>query len=290
MATQPSRPSPEIAAKLAQMKEELRIKAENFDRRMSGIANMEKVQPIKLVTDKAKGGLAKFMAGSKAKERLYHGTGNLESLTQFDPATTGKGIDQLGSGFYLTNDPEEASGYAKNFHPSSGKENKSPGVIPAHVAIRKPIKIGPKGMSLNNARINLSHDQVKQIISHAPNILHPEESPLNNHVDTSDGVTPEMIHNISKLYTGNNLHALENDMFPNDPTAYRTALNKVLGYDGVVKDFGNGRKHYVAWFPEQIKSAIGNRGTYDPNDPDITKKRGGRVTHAHHLDIEERPL
>jgi hypothetical protein len=38
------------------MKEELRIKAENFDRRMSGIANMEKVQPIKLVTDKAKGG------------------------------------------------------------------------------------------------------------------------------------------------------------------------------------------------------------------------------------------
>ena len=56
MATKPSRPSPEIAAKLAQMKEELRIKAENFDRRMSGIANMEKVQPIKLVTDKAKGG------------------------------------------------------------------------------------------------------------------------------------------------------------------------------------------------------------------------------------------
>ena len=27
--------------------------------------------------------------------------------------------------------------------------------------------------------------------------------------------------------------------------------------------------------PTQIKSAIGNRGTYDPNDPDITKARGG---------------
>ena len=38
-----------------------------------------------------------------------------------------------------------------------------------------------------------------------------------------------------------------------------------------------------------IKSAIGNRGTYDITNPDITKKNGG-ITHAHQLDIEERPL
>ena len=29
--------------------------------------------------------------------------------------------------------------------------------------------------------------------------------------------------------------------------------------------------------PHQIKSAIGNRGTYDPKDPDITKAKGGRI-------------
>ena len=86
-----------------------------------------------------------------------------------------------------------------------------------------------------------------------------------------------MIHDIARMYTGNHLHALENDIFPNDPTAYRHALHKVTGHDGVIKDFGNGRKHYVAWFPEQIKSAIGNRGTYDPNDPDITKAHGGPI-------------
>ena len=235
------------------------------------------------------GGKAKFLKDSKVKERVYHGTGNLEGLTSFDPAMTGKGTDQLGSGFYFTTHPDEASGYAGNHHPNREEKNSSPGVVAAHLAIKKPIKIGPNGASLNDARINLSHEQVKQIIGHAPKILDPDESPLNNHVDTSRGVTPKMIHDIARLYTGNNLHALENDMFSDDPTAYRHALHKVTGHDGVVKDFGDGRKHYVAWFPEQVKSAIGNRGTYDTTNPDITKKNGG-ITHAHQLEIEERPL
>ena len=238
---------------------------------------------------------AKFMKGSKAKERLYHGTGNLESLTAFDPAMTGKGLDQLGSGFYFATDPQEASGYAMHAHNAPSRQgegkiggNSSPGVVAAHVNIKKPIRIGKNGMSLNDAKINLTHDQVKQIMGHAPNIHHPEESPLGNHVDTSRGVTPKMIHDIAKLYTGNNLHALENDIFPDEPTAYRNALHNVTGYDGVIKDFGNGRKHYVAWFPHQIKSAIGNRGTYDPNNPDITMKRGGTI--KDHITITERPL
>lgn len=32
---------------------------------------------------------------------------------------------------------------------------------------------------------------------------------------------------------------------------------------------------YIVFEPTQIKSATGNRGTYDPNDPDIRKARGG---------------
>jgi len=278
--------TPERIAELERLKEMMRQPALDAQRKAQAIFNAEKNAgtPVRLPTDRAKGGSVKdkalklFMKGTKAKERLYHGTGNLEGLTSFDPAMTGKGVDQLGSGFYLSNDPEEASGYAGKFHAHTGEENKSPGVVAAHVAIRNPIKIGKKGMSLKDARINLSHDQVKQIMEHVPDLRHPERSPLYNHVDTSRGVTPHMINDIAKLYTGNTLHALENDMFYDNPTAYRTALNKVLGYDGVVKDFGNGRKHYVAWFPNQIKSAIGNRGTYDPNETDITKAKGGTIS------------
>jgi hypothetical protein len=50
-----------------------------------------------------------------------------------------------------------------------------------------------------------------------------------------------------------------------------------------------GTKNLGVYDPRRIKSAIGNRGTYDINERDITKANGG-ITHAHHLDIEERPL
>jgi hypothetical protein len=49
-----------------------------------------------------------------------------------------------------------------------------------------------------------------------------------------------------------------------------------MGHDGVIFD-NNGVKEYVAFEPTQIKSALGNRGTYDINDPDITKASGGEV-------------
>ena len=53
------------------------------------------------------------------------------------------------------------------------------------------------------------------------------------------------------------------------------------GYDGIY--FKQGLDHadqsptWVAFHPNQIKSAIGNRGTFDPNEPDITKAGGGDV-------------
>ncbi|MBK9497115.1 MAG: hypothetical protein IPO08_21890, partial [Xanthomonadales bacterium] len=38
-------------------------------------------------------------------------------------------------------------------------------------------------------------------------------------------------------------------------------------------------KEYAAFNPEQIKSATGNRGTFDPNDPNILNQ-GGDATRA----------
>jgi hypothetical protein len=54
-----------------------------------------------------------------------------------------------------------------------------------------------------------------------------------------------------------------------------------LGYDGIHVTNPNPKnlkeEYFVAFEPTQVKSAIGNRGTYDINDPDITKKKGGLV-------------
>ena len=42
---------------------------------------------------------------------------------------------------------------------------------------------------------------------------------------------------------------------------------EVLGYDGVELDDGT----FIAFYPEQIKSAIGNSGAFDPKSADMTK-------------------
>ncbi len=50
------------------------------------------------------------------------------------------------------------------------------------------------------------------------------------------------------------------------------------GYDATSLTFPGGEKEFAVFDPErQLKSAIGNRGTYDPDDPDLAKARGGRV-------------
>lgn len=236
-----------------------------------------------IVNDKHEKNRMEFLKGSHVPERVYHGTGNLENMESFDPEQTGKGNDQLGSGFYFTNKPETANGYTGSVSPNAPKgANKlggdtSPGVIAAHLAIKKPLRVGPEGNHLGDAGVNMTHMQVKRIMNMAPNIMHRDKSPLADYVDTSRGISPAMIHEVAQHYTGPELHMLENDFFKHDPTSYREALHKVLGYDGVIKDFGNGEKHYVAWFPHQIKSAIGNRGTYDTNSDKITRKKGGSI-------------
>jgi hypothetical protein len=46
---------------------------------------------------------------------------------------------------------------------------------------------------------------------------------------------------------------------------------KQNGYDGIVYAPRDSEKQYVAFYPTQIKSATGNNGDFDPNNPDITK-------------------
>ena len=52
-----------------------------------------------------------------------------------------------------------------------------------------------------------------------------------------------------------------------------------LGHDGIFfHDDAGELKEVVAFHPHQIKSAIGNRGTYDPTKADIAKAKGGAVS------------
>jgi LAS superfamily LD-carboxypeptidase LdcB len=74
--------------------------------------------------------------------------------------------------------------------------------------------------------------------------------------------------------------ALSNAGVPMHSRGYRmpseqTAALIDMGHDGVIAKREGKTEEIVAFHPNQIKSAIGNQGTFDPKDPDITKADGG---------------
>ena len=56
----------------------------------------------------------------------------------------------------------------------------------------------------------------------------------------------------------------------------QTAALIAMGHDGVIATREGKPEEYVAFHPGQIKSAL-SATTFDPNDPDMTKKDGGRI-------------
>lgn len=202
---------------------------------------------------------------------VYHGTGTV--IEEFNPELTGKGNDQIGSGFYFTTDDSEARSYQTSVTQNAGPEAKklggsdAPNIVNAYLSIENPLII--EGSNLNDSDVSLSEDQAFQIISRASGLLDVDDSPIGNWHDVwADGVQDWMIKDVSKQYAGSNLVSLEGDFFSNDATAFRAALRDVLGYDGVRQVFDDGKSHWVAWFPEQIKS-VNNRGAFDASDPRI---------------------
>lgn len=207
---------------------------------------------------------------------VYHGTGT--TIEAFDPSFTGKGNDQYGSGFYFTTNQDEAVGYTGV---TSGSEKiggiDSPNVVDTHLNIRNPIKIS--GTSLRDSGVKLTQKQAFDILMKAPNIMDAETSPVGDFSPAywDEGPTKRVIMGVAKSFVGENLVSLENDFFKDDATAFRQALNDVLGYDGVVQEYENGTKHYIAWFPNQIKSATANVGTFSTEDARIQFSAGPRA-------------
>ncbi len=201
--------------------------------------------------------------GRGAPLEVYHGTGNLQGLDAFSPEITGKGNDQLGSGFYFTTSREEASGYATAVTASAGPGARklggddSPGVLMVHLAIKRPITVCNSNLADSDAEV-AQHDAF-QIICRVPDIRNLEKTPLVDHLDLwgKSEITDKMINMVAKRYVGTTLMDLEGDFFRNDPTGFREAVHAVMGFDGVTVDHGNGVMHFVAWFPDQIRTAFG---------------------------------
>ncbi len=194
--------------------------------------------------------------------RVFHGSGAF--IRQFMYEFTGQGVDQLGSGFYFTTDRDEAVSYTtrrgQQDLPKLGGED-APTVVEAYLDIRNPLDASTTG--------SITVKQVQKFIE-----LAPEESRregLENWGIEGDKPSTKVLN--AYAFTDANivreLFKIGNDFYGRNTEAFNRAIKQVLGYDGVVQDFrvdGVRKLHYVAFFPEQIKSA----------DP-VTRDESGNV-------------
>lgn len=189
----------------------------------------------------------RWFGGSKVVDEygepviVYHGTA--DDFNAFSDTKIGKGDPGfLGRGFYFADNPYVAETYSR-LRPGPQER-----VIEAYLSLQNPFDWGAKGLGVRG-------------------FVQGEER------------LPEAIHDEIARRTG----ITGRVPFEDRPYAERDAalavreLLESMGHDSVIAtdDFSNKPIEYVAFKPTQIKSATGNRGTYDPNDPDIRKARGG---------------
>lgn len=210
-----------------------------------------------------------WFGGSKvvdAKGRpqvVHHGSGT--NIQRFDYAYTELGHQALGSGFYFTTSRDVAHGYTTHRMDSSmekpgGEDN--PTVVSVYLNIRHPLDATKKGV--------IPRPKIAALIKASPEL----RTNLENWGDVQwEGKTVVFNRAVDGYYEHQDtvlrtLNTISTDFYQGHVREFNQAVRKVLGYDGVRGDL-EGETHWVAWFPEQIKSISATR--FDPQSEDINE-------------------
>ena len=237
------------------------------------------------------GGKASFLSGNHpavpdvvyhgnapriVKKETYLGDGN-GWKSEVDQAATDRNISaqdfrtfrpseygNYGPGIYLTDNPKTASDYAQGIRADQSEAKPHGQVMKLHVSMKQPF--------------------TDDVLRHPAWIDYIKQELTKHHLPyDEDRAARDAI--LSKLDDGT---ATVRDMFVRD-TPHGTMVNqhgqddviktiRNSGFDGIIAHRPDGSKEIVAFKPEQVKSAIGNQGTFDPTNPDMTKADGGSVT------------
>jgi lysophospholipase L1-like esterase len=223
--------------------------------------------------------LAKFLEPSQVKGRMYHGTS--KDFSAFDRLASTKfrrpSMDTVGSWFSSV--PEKAERYA-------GFENRL--TMPVHLNIKNP-------------KLYAKFDDFLRDMHEAEGRDFSQQNPKG--LGSAEGLREKLK---AQGYDGIQFEQTDNESIYNDVMALQEAIknarkeelgvkrverepftmkrerlektlqetNKQFQQLGGSTEF-DGHNVFVAFEPTQIKSAIGNRGTYDIEDADINKARGG---------------
>lgn len=183
--------------------------------------------------------LAKFLLPSKEKDRWYHGTG--EDIKRFDPSLAYEDVNAS----FVTRNPNKASSFAKKkadfieYEPQEVATGAN--VMPVRIQVANPF-------DYDNAK---HRGNLKKLAE----TIYPDDQRIIERIDALRS-------------KGDNWSLVE------DPDVQE--LIKRAGHDSFYIREG-GDKNLGIFEGNKIKSDIGNRGTYDVTDPDITKASGGGV-------------
>jgi hypothetical protein len=192
----------------------------------------------------------KFLEPSAEKRKMYHGSRHYPPGKMFHPENrpSGDGIKEFNQGIremtFVSPDSEFANTYARDVKDA---DFMSGAVYPVHVQVRNPFDFQ------NADHLDVMTDELSKL------------SGSNASVPAWINAGPDKIR--AQLRSGN-WDVIE------DPSVLKTA--KELGFDGMYMN-EQGVKNLGVFDPKKIKSAVGNRGTYDINEADITKAHGGLV-------------
>lgn len=173
--------------------------------------------------------------------RVYHGT-----TADFDEFTRGRAGKKTGNpnavlGSFFTDDPAEASRYAQDWGREGGR------VLPVYLSIQNPYHMPYKEAN------DLAMGAWMRAI-HAPE--YRDET-----VRFGDKAAAKRAAERTARYQAEARADSER----------RRAELIADGYDGIVLKIG-GHTEYVAFHPEQIKSATANRGTFEKSEPSIVSE------------------
>lgn len=240
----------------------------------SGPGGGKYIGPSRLAKGGAVDAKARFLEGTKVSHPdgrpkvVYHGTN--QNFSRFSPAKLGKHTGTVSAkGFFFSEHPGEANEYAA----MSARRQ-----VSNADEMAKTSKQLMRQIAQAEARGDwgLQEKLTLQLEENENEAMTGEERGANVmpvHLAIRNPMVVDMNH-------GADLHAVEQAI----------AQAKTKGHDGLRLDnvfdpVGDRPENFsttqwVAFKPEQIKSATGNRGTYSPTSPDITKSHGGYIGRA----------
>jgi len=179
--------------------------------------------------------------------RLYHGTSG--SFNVFRPSTFGK----YGPGIYLTASRENAASYASGDR-NAAQSDSGPSVLPLYVRLVNPLILAETSAGMQvitiNGELSPAHEALQEKLSNIRSAV----SYMGSSDDAFTAEVRALGHDgIIIDYTG---ELADPDVAAEMATAGITREELAMG-------------EVIIFDPRQLKSALGNPGTYDPEDPSI---------------------